>query len=177
MGYRLSSVWSIFKLYINVGDAPSSTATNLNTEDQKLLLERIQGILNFMYCQKIKSVNCGAKLLGLKSQFCNLLVVWPFSVMSMLICKMGDKNRILLNGLRIKWVLWRAWNCAAWHTTVLLRAKKFAITFINALTGQAFCSTFPTFKTSHLYRSKGPNYKVSTLKHSSLFPLGEWYFR
>lgn len=69
MGYRSSPVRSTFKLCItNLGGAASSIATNVNPEDWKLLLERIQGFLDVKYCQQIKNKNCEAKLLGLKAQ-------------------------------------------------------------------------------------------------------------
>lgn len=80
----------------NLGGAPaSSTATAVNPEDWKLLLERIQGFLDVKYCQKIKSKNYEPNYLGWKPSWQLTGYVTFLKVLNFLWCKMRDKNKLL----------------------------------------------------------------------------------
>lgn len=47
-----ATCWKHFQgVFYYTGGAASSSATNVNTKDWKLLLERIQGFLNVKHCQ------------------------------------------------------------------------------------------------------------------------------
>ena len=107
MDYRSPPVCSTFKLcIINLGDALTSRATNVNIEDLNLL-EKIQGYSNVKYCQKIRAWTVEpitwVEIPTLQLPSCvTFRKLFPFCAVVCSSVKCGIKIEFFSTGLRIK---------------------------------------------------------------------------